>query len=236
MCEPLTLTAMGLAAAGTVLQQMGRAEQQDAMSAAAARGNEQSRQYATDANKLFQDSLGKANREAYDEAQAKAVAQRRALLVPPDLVPGAQRREGESDVTAGVAQAATDRARNDLVQQGEARAELGGGTDAFADINRAIRPNAEGIGFLRRDIDANDALTQINMSAARAAGGGLRTVGSLVSGLGSMAGIARGGGETFSSLGGRVSDGWDWLTGKSKNLVSPGQMVPAINPHTGMNW
>jgi hypothetical protein len=230
MCEPLTLTAMGMAAAGTILQQMGRAEQQDAMSAAAARGNEQSRQYAADANKLFQDSLGKANREAYDEAQAKAVAQRRALLVPPDLVPGAQRREGESDVTAGVAQAATDKARNDLVQQGEARAELGGGTDAFADINRAIRPNAEGIGFLRRDIDANDALTQINMAAARGAGGGLRTVGSLVSGLGTMAGLAKGGGETLSSLGGRVSDGWDWLTNTGQAAAKRGNALYGFMP------
>lgn len=236
MCEPMTLTAMGLAAAGTILQQMGRAESQDAMTAAANRGIEQSQRYAEEANKLFHDSLGKANRQAYDEAEAKAVAKRRAALVPPDLVPTMARREGESDATAAATEREQGRARNDLVQQGEARAQLAGGTDAFGDVNLAIRPNAEGISFLRRDIDANDALTQINMQAARGAGGGLRTIGSLFSGLGNMAGLASAGGQTFGSLSDKVSSGWDWLTGSSGNLVSPGATVPAINPHSAMAW
>lgn len=236
MCEPMTLTALGLTAAGTIMQQMGRAESQDAMTSAANRGMEQSQRYAEEANKLFQDSLGKANKQAYDEAEAKAVAKRRAALLPPDLVPGVTRREGESDVTAAATAREQGRATNDLVQQGEARAQLAGGTDAFGDVNLAIKPNAEGIGFLRRDIDANDALTQLNTQAARSAGGGMRTIGSLFSGLGQMAGLASAGGQTFTSLGDKVSSGWDWLTGTSGNLVSPGATVPAMNPHSAMAW
>lgn len=232
MCEPLTLAAMGMAAAGTVMQQMGRQEQEDAMSAAAARGNQQSQEYAREANKLFQDSLGKSNRDSYDQAQAKAAAQRRALLVPPDLVPGAQRREGESDVTAAASARANDKARNDLVAQGEARAVLGGNGDASVNINRAMRPNAEGIGFLQRDIQANDNLTQINVDGARRAGGGLRNIGSLVSGLGSMAAMGAGAGESFTSLGNRVSNGWDWLTGSTK--VDPSMGTLPMNPGGGM--
>lgn len=230
MCEPLTLTAMGLAAAGTIMQQMGRQEQQDAVTAAANRGNEQSQRYADEANRLFRDSIDKADRQSYEEAQAKAAERRRAALLPPDLVPMPQKRDGESDATAAAIERAFGGARNDLVQQGEARAALGGGTDAFSDVSRAILPNAEGIGFLRRDIDANDSLTQLQMQGARNAGGGLRTIGSLFSGLGTMAGLGAGAGESFGSLGDKVSNGWNWLTNSGPSAPARGNAIYGFMP------
>lgn len=213
MCEPLSIAAMAATLGGTLLQQQARAQQQESMDRASAESVQRSSKYAQDANQLFRDSTAKVSRDTYDESLNKNAEQRKQGLLPPEMLPALVHRAGDSDATAAATDAAASKTKDALTQQGEARANLSAQGDAFRDLNMAIQPNGERIGFLQRDIQANDSLLPLQLTRASRAGGGLRDIGSIVSGLGTVGGMAAGAGQSFGTIGNAVSDGWNWLSG-----------------------
>lgn len=216
MCEPLTLAALAATAGGTVLQQMGRNEAVSAQDAAATQSIQRNSEYRRKADALFRDSLEKSGRDDFEARAAKAQEERARGLLPPEIVPPVQPRQGDSDTTAAAGAAEADKVKDILTTRGMARAKLGGDTDAFYQGARDILPNAEDIGFVARDIQAENELLPLRMADASRKGGGLREIGSIVSGLGTLGGLAAAGGQTFGTLGTKLSNGWDWLTGATK--------------------
>lgn len=234
MCDPLSIASVALAAGGTVLQQQGRAQALKAQDSAAADSIRRTSAMRDEANALFRDSTEKLNRDQYDQSAAENEARRKVALVAPNILPQVAAHSGESDTTAAAGAREADKVRDALIARGEARARLAGGTDAFVDMNRAILPNAENVGFVRGNIAAENDLLPIRMASASRAGGGLREIGSIVSGLGTLGAHAAAGGASFDSLAGKLGDGWNWLTGAGAKAggVIPGEQAFMIDKAT----
>jgi hypothetical protein len=228
MCEPMAIVSAALALGGTILQQKGRQEAQEAQDRAAARSSERQDGLRREADALFRNSLEQTTAQNVDEMTKRRTDQRAQSLLPPELTTAAAPRDGESAAVAGAGAASNKNALDDLQTQGLARAELGGQRDAFRDLAAAVQPNADKIARTTTSIGVEQANLPMRLAAAGRAGGGLRDIGSLVSGLGNIGASAAGAGafDEGGVISNTVSDGWSWV----KDKVNPPTPLPAFTP------
>lgn len=207
MCSYLAAIAAAATVAGTAMtnagQQQARQAQTDAVN------NEEAQQAALIQKEQgsFNDSLQKSNATTIMANQQADTAARLKAMQANGSVNGVsvlpQQAADESTATKKATQQLSDTATGQLQQQAQGSAALGGLNDAFHTAAITTAPNAADIG-----IDANfgqgDAnLLPIELAAASRKGSGLRSIGSLFSGLGAAASAGAG----AAALGGAAAAG-----------------------------
>lgn len=203
MCAPVAAILPYLAIAGTIggslLQMQGQQQANDARDAAANANIAKQTEMRHQADSLFQASLARGQADTI-KSDADAQAQKRAATLVPQtpadplaasIVPGIA--DHASIATKNAVVDDTAKTTADLTRQGTGKSILAGNNDAFRRFATDTQPNADRIGQVAVDIQAQNNLLPLEMTAASRAGGGLRAFGGLLNGLGGAAAAGSGG-------------------------------------------
>lgn len=212
MCTYLAAAAAAATAAGTMMTNSAQNQARQAQTDAVQNEQNQQSQLIQKENQSFNNSLQKSNattimaNQQADEASRLKAMQANGSTNGVSVIP--QQTANDSAATRKATQQFGDTATAQLTRQATGSAEMGGLNDAFHTAAITTAPNAADIG-----IDANfgqgDAnLLPIELAAASRKGSGLRSVGSLFTGLGAamsagagaagLAGAAAGGSSLAS--------------------------------------
>lgn len=229
MCDPVS-ASIALTAAGTVAQAAAANKSQKAMQGAREAERIRQKGYQSEADASLGKSMDASSKGAQDDAEAKAFADRQAAsdaavagVRAPIEATGAN-LAGDQTANAVIDAekvAQSQKALGYAGQQGSAKAKL----LSFNDLNfanainnaRAQQEQARIAGFAKGSSD----VLPIELEAAAQKGAGLKTLGSLLSAGGTIAGIGAGAGW------------WDGLTKDGKLLMANNLPASAMLPKAG---
>jgi hypothetical protein len=223
MCNPtlaLIGVSMAMTAAGTVTSSQAADSAREASTNAVNAAVLKQGQHQQVEQQLFQNSLNQNNPDLVKANAAAATGQRMAELTTGGGVKGVDLLPGQDGNTSSATKAAISQhsgvAQGQLQQEAQGRASLGGLNDAFRALAIGTQPNADRIGLEANYGAGDSALLPLGMAVANRQGAGLRTLGSLFTGLGSAAAAGAGGGAGggIADASGRVQDffnmpGWN---------------------------
>lgn len=223
MCDPVTLTAVALTAAGSAAQASGQAQARGAQQKAV--GAEATRQKAI-SQKSFgsaADTLQGVSRPEQDRLQQNAEAQRGAAYTAP--IGGPSPTGGASPYVSPLAPSnpaiaaefgrAGGNQQSKSISEALAKAKL----DSYGDTNlfTGIRTgrNAQDIGFNSAEARGSEAVLPSELEAAKRHGAGMRALGDALTLAGSVTGLAGPGlfGSDLFGAGGAGLYGNDFATG-----------------------
>jgi hypothetical protein len=209
MCDPLSIGAAVLTLAGTGATMAGQQQAQGAQKRVA--NAEASRQQAFNTSMFgnLDQSIDRANADRVRSDVTEASAKRGEANKPSATAfnPNTDLLSGQGEQSGAVRNAVvqgTDTALGTAGAEADAKARLGGWTDAFRNLavdqgRRAEQIAMEG-GFAR----ASSNLLPLELQAAAQKGSGTRAAGSLLTGLGSVVGMGASvpGAPTWGDVGG----------------------------------
>lgn len=224
MCDPVTLTAVALTAAGTAAQASGQAQARNAQQKAV--GAESTRQKAISAKSFGSeaDTLQGVSRPTQDALQSKAEATRGAAYTAP--IGGPSPTGGASPYVSPLAPSnpaiAAEFGRTGGNQQSKSLAEAlaKAKLDSYGDTNLMTglrtQHNAQDIGFNTAEAQGSNAVLPYELEGAKRHGAGMRALGDALTAAGSIAGMS--GGNGFASF--NPTSG-NWTPGPNGFPVSP---------------
>jgi hypothetical protein len=211
MCEPTTIAALAATAVGSAMQMQGQRQAQRAQRGAVEAENTRQRGYQQQAMGYVDTAREGASRPEVESATARAVderatANRAAAAVPQAMggyLPGQagapQIVRDEVDRQRGIASLFAG-------QQADARAGLGGWSDALQGVRTGITRSGQGIAMQGSFGRGSAGVLGNELQAAGGAGAGMRALGDAVVTFGPAAATRFGGsdgwGRVFSRSGG----------------------------------
>lgn len=234
MCDPFSITALALTAAGTATQYYGQKQAQKAMSAAANAESKRQQKLRDEAQGLFEESLGKQDSEAQTKRLADAQAEREAATVgnmTDAAVVSAPVQGGTPSIVADETEARVGEGNIRARDEALAKAALA----SFGDLQlgNALMNARYGAqqGQLGNFMQGSQAVLPTEMAAASRKGEKTRLFGDLlVAGgqIAGMAGLANGAGA-FGSTAGQpkivAQSGLKGLGGTIPEVGSPAWMM-----------
>lgn len=227
MCDPITLAAIGLTAAGVGAKAYAQHQVDEARAGAMEIERIRQRQYDAESS-----ALSKASQQNYDDfgGQEQQVSNELAdyfteasnTAPTPAMLPATN-----SQATNIAVQDATAVAKEDARKQSLALADLRSFGDLFGSIGLQNARNASQIGTLAGFSAGSANVLPMELEAANGAGQFWNTVGDIASAAGSVASGAALGGGTLFGLGAPAATG---VTAAAAPMATTAATKAAVNP------
>jgi hypothetical protein len=217
MCGPI---AIGLAAvsaaatiAGTVAQSQAASQQAKAQDAAVSDQVKKQWEHQQNEQQQFADSLRQNQKGEVDANTQKADDARLQALQDQGGTGAVGDNNGsgvESSATKKAGKTISDKVVADATREAQGRAQLGGLDDAFRKVAIDTAPNVQRMALEQNMSQGDQNSLPLQLEDAQRAGSGMRTIGSLLTGVGGLAAKgagAMGGGSALSDFGSGLTSG-----------------------------